>query len=65
MTRPKNKMERLPATDNAIESVMVAWRRGMDTYDIAQSWFVCESDVHRALAIGRDREINRVEELTA
>jgi hypothetical protein len=59
------KLERLPATDNAVESVMIAWRRGLDTYDIAQSWFVMEADVCRALTIGRERERNRVPEAIA
>jgi hypothetical protein len=59
------KQERLPATDHAINSVMIAWRRGLNTYDIAQSWFVREADVCRALTIGRERARNRVKEQTA
>jgi hypothetical protein len=65
MTTHKHRLERLPATDNAVESVMIAWRRGLDTYDIAQSWFVMEADVCRALTIGRERERNRVPEAIA
>jgi hypothetical protein len=62
MTRQRAKLERLPATDHAVNSVMIAWRRGLSTYDIAQSWFVLEADVCRALTIGRERDRNRVTE---
>jgi hypothetical protein len=62
VTVPKHRFERLLVTDNAIESVMIAWRRGLNTYDIAQSWFVLEADVCRALTIGRERDRNRVTE---
>jgi hypothetical protein len=62
MTKPKHRLERLPCTDNAVESVMIAWRRGYDTYEIAQGWFVPEADVCRTLNVGRERERNRIPE---
>lgn len=60
-----SRLDRLPMTDNVIDAVMISWRCGLDTYDIAQKWFVREADVCRALHVGRERQRNRVSEVSA
>lgn len=37
-----------------IESVMILWRRGLDTREIASRWMCPEAEVWRALVIGRE-----------
>lgn len=43
-------------TDQFVKAVMLAWRRGYDTAEMAVLWKVAESEVHRALVIGRELE---------
>ncbi len=54
------RSQRVLPTDQTIIAFMILWRRGMDTLQIAQQWFVIEPDVCRILAVALDRAyVNR------
>lgn len=37
-----------------IEGVLILWRRGMNTAEIAATWCMPEHVIHKALVMGRD-----------